>query len=228
MVEGSSPFSFVPVVLLTRFSGAVTLPRRRRLVGSGLPFAARKNGPSAAVLTVSSAAGAIRTPVKHRFGNEATRLPETTPRRRRSGPLRDRFTACADRAAQRSARPDQPAPAAVGARVLSAPRVQLCGVLSAASGTEPAGKRWRNEASLAGCRGPRHSINDGSADPGGHRVRVLPARAHPAGRLRAVAAKQRRREPPLPPPPTPAELELEREMEYFVEPEEAFTRDEIE
>ncbi len=31
-----------------------------------------------------------------------------------------------------------------------------------------------------------------------------------------------------PPPPTPEELELEREMEYFVEPEEAFTRDEIE
>jgi len=30
------------------------------------------------------------------------------------------------------------------------------------------------------------------------------------------------------PPPTPEELELEREMEYFVEPEEAFTRDEIE
>ena len=28
-----------------------------------------------------------------------------------------------------------------------------------------------------------------------------------------------------PPPPTPEELELEREMEYFVEPEEAFTRD---
>jgi len=26
----------------------------------------------------------------------------------------------------------------------------------------------------------------------------------------------------------PEELELEREMEYFVEPEEAFTRDEIE
>ncbi len=32
-------------------------------------------------------------------------------------------------------------------------------------------------------------------------------------------------EPPPPPPPTPEELELEREMEYFVEPEEAFTRD---
>ena len=29
-------------------------------------------------------------------------------------------------------------------------------------------------------------------------------------------------------PPTPEELELEREMEYFVEPEAAFTRDEIE
>ncbi|HET7696135.1 MAG TPA: hypothetical protein VFK57_10535 [Vicinamibacterales bacterium] len=29
-------------------------------------------------------------------------------------------------------------------------------------------------------------------------------------------------------PPSPEELELEREMEYFVEPEEAFTRDEIE
>jgi DNA-directed RNA polymerase subunit beta' len=35
-------------------------------------------------------------------------------------------------------------------------------------------------------------------------------------------------EPPPPPPPTPEELELEREREYFVEPEEAFTRDEIE
>jgi hypothetical protein len=36
-------------------------------------------------------------------------------------------------------------------------------------------------------------------------------------------------EPPPPPPPTPEELELEREMEYFVEPEEAFTgRDDIE
>ena len=35
-------------------------------------------------------------------------------------------------------------------------------------------------------------------------------------------------EPPPPPPPSPEELELEREMEYFVEPEEAFTRDEIE
>jgi hypothetical protein len=60
---------------------------------------------------------------------------------------------------------------------------------------EPAAQRWRNEASLAGCRGPRHSSKD---------------------------------EPPPPPPPTPEELELEREMEYFVEPEEAFTRDEIE
>ena len=35
-------------------------------------------------------------------------------------------------------------------------------------------------------------------------------------------------EPPPPPPLSPEELELEREMEYFVEPEEAFTRDEIE
>jgi hypothetical protein len=35
-------------------------------------------------------------------------------------------------------------------------------------------------------------------------------------------------EPPPPPPPTPEELELEGEMEYLVEPEEAFTRDEIE
>src|SRR4029079_17138165 len=34
-------------------------------------------------------------------------------------------------------------------------------------------------------------------------------------------------DPPPPPPPSPEELELEREMEYFVEPEEAFTRDEI-
>jgi hypothetical protein len=33
-------------------------------------------------------------------------------------------------------------------------------------------------------------------------------------------------EPPPPPPPTPEEPE--REMEYFVELEEAFTRDEIE
>ena len=35
-------------------------------------------------------------------------------------------------------------------------------------------------------------------------------------------------EPPPPPPPSPEELELEREMEYFVEPEEAFTREEAE
>jgi hypothetical protein len=31
-----------------------------------------------------------------------------------------------------------------------------------------------------------------------------------------------------PPPPPPEELELERDMEYFVEPEEAFTREETE
>jgi DNA-directed RNA polymerase subunit beta' len=35
-------------------------------------------------------------------------------------------------------------------------------------------------------------------------------------------------EPPPPPPPSPEELELEREMESFVEPEEAFTREETE
>ena len=40
---------------------------------------------------------------------------------------------------------------------------------------------------------------------------VLPERAIPADE---------------PPPPSPEELE--REMEYFVEPEEAFTRDEVE
>ena len=34
--------------------------------------------------------------------------------------------------------------------------------------------------------------------------------------------------PPAPPQPSDDELELERDMEYFVEPEEAFTRDEIE
>jgi DNA-directed RNA polymerase subunit beta' len=34
-------------------------------------------------------------------------------------------------------------------------------------------------------------------------------------------------EPPPPPPPSPEELELEREMEYLVEPEEAFGREEI-
>ena len=33
-------------------------------------FAARKNGPSADVLTVTAPARAIRAPVKHRFGNE--------------------------------------------------------------------------------------------------------------------------------------------------------------
>ena len=33
-------------------------------------------------------------------------------------------------------------------------------------------------------------------------------------------------EPP-PPPPSPEELELEREMEYLVEPEEAFGREEM-
>jgi hypothetical protein len=46
-----------------------------------------------------------------------------------------------------------------------------------------------------------------------------------------LSISKRRRpvnEPPPPPPPTPEELELEREMKYFVEPEEAFTRDEIE
>jgi hypothetical protein len=37
--------------------------------------------------------------------------------------------------------------------------------------------------------------------------------------------EQRTGKPP-PPPPTPEELELE--MEYFVEPEEPFTRDDIE
>jgi DNA-directed RNA polymerase subunit beta' len=34
-------------------------------------------------------------------------------------------------------------------------------------------------------------------------------------------------EPPPPPPPTPEELELEREMEYLVEPDEAFGREEV-
>ena len=34
-------------------------------------------------------------------------------------------------------------------------------------------------------------------------------------------------EPPPPPPPTPEELELEREMEYLVEPEENYGRDEV-
>ena len=42
----------------------------------------------------------------------------------------------------------------------------------------------------------------------------------------AISCHDGNRQPP--PPPTPEELELEREMEYFVEPEEAFTRDEIE
>ena len=70
--------------------------------------------------------------------------------------------------------------------------------------------------------------NDWPADSGRHRVRVLPAARIPADGLSAVAAQQRRWKPPPPPPPTPEELELEREMEYFVEPEEAFTRDEIE
>jgi DNA-directed RNA polymerase subunit beta' len=34
-------------------------------------------------------------------------------------------------------------------------------------------------------------------------------------------------EPPPPPPPSPEELELEREMDYLVEPEESFGRDEV-
>jgi DNA-directed RNA polymerase subunit beta' len=34
-------------------------------------------------------------------------------------------------------------------------------------------------------------------------------------------------EPPPPPPPSPEELELEREMEYLVEPDETFGRDEV-
>ena len=37
-----------------------------------------------------------------------------------------------------------------------------------------------------------------------------------------------RRTTPPPPPPSPEELELEREMEFFVEPEEAFTREDAE
>ena len=43
----------------------------------------------------------------------------------------------------------------------------------------------------------------------------------------AISCHDGNRQPPRP-PPTPEELELEREMEFFVEPEEAFTRDEIE
>ena len=35
-------------------------------------------------------------------------------------------------------------------------------------------------------------------------------------------------EPPPPPPPSPEELELSGRWSNFVEPEEAFTRDEIE
>ena len=72
MVEGSSPFFFL-VCNSSSALGAVTLQRRCGLVGSGLPlFAAWKNGPSAAVLTIASVARAIWTPVKHRFGNEVT------------------------------------------------------------------------------------------------------------------------------------------------------------
>jgi hypothetical protein len=72
---------------------------------------------------------------------------------------------------------------------------------------------------------PEGERDNGPADPGRHGLRVLLPRAIPADSLSAVAAQQRRWKPP---PPTPEELELEREMEYFVEPEEAFTRDEIE
>jgi hypothetical protein len=46
----------------------------------------------------------------------------------------------------------------------------------------------------------------------GHRLRVLPERADLGGRTTAAPAT------------VPEELELEREMEYFVEPEEAFTK----
>ena len=81
---------------------------------------------------------------------------------------------------------------------------------------EPAAQRWRNEASLAGCRGPRHSRTMGRLIPAGTGFEYYRHVRIPAD------------EPPPPPPPTPEELELEREMEYFVEPEEAFTRDEIE
>ena len=85
-----------------------------------------------------------------------------------------------------------------------------------ASGMEPAAKRWRNEGSLAGCRGPRHLRKMGRLIPAGTGFDYYRHVRIPAD------------EPPPPPPPIPEELELEREMEYFVEPEEAFTRDEIE
>jgi hypothetical protein len=61
---------------------------------------------------------------------------------------------------------------------------------------------------------------------------LQPRRRHDhTGRRRLQAAVRPRNTCPAAPPPptTPEELELEREMEYFVEPEEAFTgRDEIE
>jgi hypothetical protein len=40
----------------------------------------------------AASAGICRTPVKHRFGNEAARPPETKPRRRRLDLLRAGFS----------------------------------------------------------------------------------------------------------------------------------------
>ena len=69
---------------------------------------------------------------------------------------------------------------------------------------EPAAQRWRMKRAWRGA--------------GDAAIQTKMGRLIPAGAGRAATA----------PPPTPEELELEREMEYFVEPEEAFTRDEIE
>ena len=50
-------------------------------VEGGLRFAAWQNGPSAATLTVTASAGAIRTTANHRFGNQfrVTAGDETAP-----------------------------------------------------------------------------------------------------------------------------------------------------
>jgi hypothetical protein len=71
------------------------------------------------------------------------------------------------------------------------------------------GADFRQGGSPPRPEGERH---DGTPDAGGHGLRLLPTHT-PADE---------------PPPPPPEKLEREREMEYFVEPEEAFTREEME
>jgi DNA-directed RNA polymerase subunit beta' len=101
--------------------------------------------------------------------------------------------------------------------------------ISAASFQETT--RVLTEASVSGkvdhLRGLKENVTMGRLIPAGTGFEYYRHVRIPADSLPAGAAQQRRWEPPPPPPPTPEELELEREMEYFVEPEEAFTRDEI-